>query len=80
MILVVLFALLVRGEFAIDDENPSLEHFCVLDPTTGEPLNCDADAEREWLQSRVKCTGTELGPLGTSCELRNVCYDARHDR
>jgi hypothetical protein len=30
-------------QFAIDDENPSQEHFCVLDERTGEPVNCRVD-------------------------------------
>jgi hypothetical protein len=86
MILAVLLVALAAAtdQFAIDDENPSLDHFCVLDSRTGEPINCRTDDDDDdpdaLLRSRVRCTGVELGPLGTSCELRNICYDARNNR
>ena len=83
LLLCMLFSLLCLSvSFTIDDENPSEEHFCTLDPTTREPINCDVDGDDgdSVLQSRVKCDGVELGALGTSCELRNLCYDARGSR
>jgi hypothetical protein len=80
LLLLLVVVAMVTSEHVIDDENPSTEHFCVLDERTGEPINCNADADDEFVQSRIACSGAELGPIGTTCELRNICYDARNNR
>lgn len=78
------FVLLVLVAAAIDDENPDMEHFCVLD-AHGNPVNCNVDdnvaaLDDELVRSTMSCSGADKSALLTTCEFHNICFDARGGR